>query len=99
MASPSALRRTLQRSLQRQRSQSDREIRRSASCSVNESMETNACVLCGESSLDVPLLTFEYQGGTFRICSQHLPVLIHDPAQLAGWLPGAEKLRKSKHED
>ncbi|MBN1668307.1 MAG: hypothetical protein JW862_14535 [Anaerolineales bacterium] len=31
----------------------------------------------------------------FYICPQHLPILIHKPAQLADKLPGAEKLADS----
>jgi hypothetical protein len=37
----------------------------------------------------------EYQGSTYWICPQHLPILIHKPAQLADKLPGAERLEGS----
>jgi hypothetical protein len=57
------------------------------------------CVACGRGSDVVPLLTLEYQGKTFNICAQHLPVLIHDPSKLAGRLEGAEKLEPSDHHD
>jgi hypothetical protein len=57
------------------------------------------CVLCGCGSDEVPLITAEFRGSTFQVCSQHLPVLIHDPGQLVGRLLGAEKLRPSEHED
>ncbi len=57
-------------------------------------MEPKACVLCERSSDLVPLLTIEYRGSTLRICSEHLPVLIHDPSQLADRMPGAETLSR-----
>lgn len=58
-----------------------------------------ACLLCERTSDVTPLLTLEYKGGTVRICPQHLPVLIHDPQQLVGILPGAESLEPSAHKD
>lgn len=60
---------------------------------------STTCIACGRSQEATPLLTLEFQGGTFKICPQHLPVLIHDPAQLIGRLPGAEKLAPAEHKD
>lgn len=57
------------------------------------------CVACERSADVTPLLTLEYRGSTFSICAQHLPVLIHDPAQLTGRLAGAETLEPSAHQD
>jgi hypothetical protein len=34
-------------------------------------------------------LELAYRGRTIRICPQHLPILIHQPAELEGKLPGA----------
>jgi hypothetical protein len=48
------------------------------------------CVACHRGADEVPLITLDYKAGQFWICPQHLPVLIHDPAQLIGKLPGAE---------
>lgn len=62
-------------------------------------MNTNHCIACQRSSSATPLLTLEFQDGTFKICAQHLPVLIHDPAQLIGRLPGAEALEPAEHKD
>lgn len=59
----------------------------------------NECVACDRGSDVTPLLVLEYQGSTFRICAQHLPVLIHDPARLTGKLAGAENLAPSEHQD
>jgi len=34
------------------------------------------CVFCEQGSDRVPLITVEFRGSVFRICPQHLPVLI-----------------------
>jgi hypothetical protein len=59
----------------------------------------SGCVLCGSGSDERPLIGFEYRGRRWAICSAHLPVLIHDPGQLAARLPGAETLPPSEHHD
>ena len=59
----------------------------------------DVCVACGRRSDDVPLIAFEFRGRRARICAQHLPILIHDPAQLAGRLEGAETLSPAEHHD
>ena len=56
------------------------------------------CLQCERSSDEVPLLRLEYQGEETWICPQHLPILIHKPAQLAGRLPGAERLSPSEED-
>ncbi len=56
-------------------------------------MEPHACVFCERTSQEVPLVVLEYRGSTYFICSQHLPVLIHNPAEFADALPGVEKLK------
>jgi hypothetical protein len=66
---------------------------------VNDRDPKPGCVACGRGSADVPLLSFEYRGGSHSICPQHLPVLIHDPAQLTGKLAGAENLKPADHQD
>jgi hypothetical protein len=58
-----------------------------------------ACLACGRGPDETPVLALEYRGATIWICPQHLPVLIHDPAQLTGKLAGAEQLRPSEHHD
>lgn len=62
-------------------------------------MDATKCVACERSSDLIPLLTFEYRGSSFRICAQHMPLLIHDPAQLVGRLEGAETLEPAPHKD
>ena len=63
------------------------------------SPEKATCVACDRDDTQVPLLQLSYQGGEFRICPQHLPILIHDPARLVGLLPGAEGLSPAEHHD
>jgi hypothetical protein len=57
----------------------------------------HACLVCEQSSHDIPLLMIEYQDQHYWICPTHLPVLIHKPDQLVGKLPGAEKLTGHQH--
>ncbi len=57
------------------------------------------CLLCERDSDEVALIPIEFRGMNLRICSQHLPVLIHDPSQLSGLLPGAEGLSPADHKD
>lgn len=62
-------------------------------------MNEKTCLVCELGSDRVPLISMEYRGGTFCICPQHLPVIIHDPGQLIGRLAGAEEFKPSAHHD
>jgi hypothetical protein len=55
------------------------------------------CIVCEQSSQEIPLLALEYQEQRYWICPQHFPILIHKPGQLIGKLPGAEKLHGHEH--
>ena len=66
---------------------------------MTERTGTPRCLVCDRGSDRVPLLSFEYRRGHYHVCPQHLPVLIHDPAQLTGRLPGAEDLRPADIHD
>jgi hypothetical protein len=57
------------------------------------------CLVCKRSSEEVPLVSFRFKSTDLWICPQHLPVLIHDPGQLVGVLPGAEDLSPAEHHD
>lgn len=57
------------------------------------------CVACQRGSNEIPLITLEYRDTRFWICPQHMPVLIHDPTQLIGMLPGAETMSPADHHD
>jgi hypothetical protein len=58
-----------------------------------------ACLVCDQSPDTTPLIALTYRGGSFWICPQHLPILIHDPAKLSGHLPGAEDLRPAERHE
>ena len=60
--------------------------------------QQSVCLYCERTSDDVPLITILYRGSQVFICPQHLPILIHKPAQLAEKLPGAERLEGHDHE-
>lgn len=64
-----------------------------------EARGEHTCISCGRDSRQTPLLAFEYQDRQFWMCPEHLPVLVHDPAQLVGKIPGAETFRPSEHHD
>lgn len=55
------------------------------------------CLVCKQDSQHVPLLRLEYQDQFYWICPQHFPILIHEPEQLIGTLPGAEHLTGHQH--
>ncbi len=57
----------------------------------------HTCLVCEQSSQEIPLLVLEFQGQQYWICPQHLPILIHHPDQLVGKLPGAENLQPNNH--
>ena len=57
------------------------------------------CVACQRKTDEIPLITLDYRGMQFWICPQHMPVLIHDPTQLVGMLPGAETMSPADHHD
>lgn len=52
------------------------------------------CLVCKASSNETPVTKFYYQDSEFYICPQHIPVLIHNPQELVGLLPDADKLKK-----
>jgi hypothetical protein len=49
------------------------------------------CVYCERSSEEVPLIAFDYRGREYRICTAHLPMLLHKPQMLEGKLADAGK--------
>lgn len=59
--------------------------------------EIPACVYCGSTHEEVPLVRLLSNGQDYYVCGQHLPVLIHEPQKLVGKLPGAENLRGHEH--
>jgi hypothetical protein len=58
-----------------------------------------ACLYCDRTSDQVPLINLHFKGNNVWICPQHLPILIHKPAQLADKLPGMEALEPPEGHD
>ena len=56
-----------------------------------------ACVFCGATHEELPLVKLLVKGEDYYICAQHLPILIHEPHKLAGKLPGIENLKGHDH--
>ena len=61
--------------------------------------DQKVCLYCQRDSQAVPLILLDYLDQKLWICPQHLPILIHKPAQLIGRLPGAENLTASEGHD
>lgn len=57
------------------------------------------CLNCNRSEADVPLVSLRHAGQAAWICSQCLPVLIHQPQQLAGKLAGADRIEPAAPHD
>ncbi|GAB4440244.1 MAG: hypothetical protein Kow0031_22220 [Anaerolineae bacterium] len=57
------------------------------------------CLNCRRDEQQIPLVNLRYQGQAAFICSQCLPLLIHQPQALIGKLSGAEKMSGSPHHD
>ncbi|MCK6624100.1 MAG: hypothetical protein L6R45_02870 [Anaerolineae bacterium] len=49
------------------------------------------CLNCNRPETVIPLVSLRYVGRPAWICSQCLPMLIHQPERLAGKLAGAEQ--------
>ena len=58
----------------------------------------HTCLNCLASKQEAPLVSLQYQGEAAFICAQCFPLLIHNPARLAGKLKDAEKLKPAEHE-
>lgn len=57
----------------------------------------HACLVCDRTREEIPLITLEYREQFFYICPEHFPILIHNPQQLTGKLPGVENLDAHQH--
>jgi hypothetical protein len=55
------------------------------------------CIYCDCTGDEAPLVAFSYKNVTSHICSQHFPMLIHKPSQLADRLPGMESITPGEH--
>lgn len=66
---------------------------------MSEFQTRKECLFCHRDDTVTPLLVLEYRSSVVRICPQHMPVLIHEPQQLVGLLPGAENLKPADIHD
>ena len=66
---------------------------------MSSAQSEKSCLACRRDSDETPLIQLAYRDAEVWICPQHLPILIHDPAQLIGLLPGAENLSPADHHD
>jgi hypothetical protein len=55
--------------------------------------QTPQCLYCQIEETVAPLISVRYRQSEYWICPQHLPLLIHQPAKLAGILPGIEQIQ------
>jgi hypothetical protein len=55
------------------------------------------CLVCQKTEQEIPLIKLHYQGRQYWICPSDFPTLIHNPEQLVGKLPGAEKITPHEH--
>jgi len=55
--------------------------------------ETKTCIVCKKSAMETPVTKFYHKNSSFFICSQHIPVLIHNPQELAGLIDDADSLQ------
>ncbi|MDH3217133.1 MAG: hypothetical protein OEN01_12745 [Candidatus Krumholzibacteria bacterium] len=66
---------------------------------MKDKTNDKTCLACQRGEGETPLVCIDYQGKRMWICTQHLPMLIHDPGRLVGRLPGAENLRPADTHD
>ena len=66
---------------------------------MSDRPQSNRCLVCERDVDQTPLIQIAYRDSGFSICPQHLPVLIHDPGQLVGKLPGAEGFKPADIHD
>lgn len=58
-----------------------------------ENQNEKVCLFCKQDENNVPLVQLDFKGTSYYICPQHIPVLIHNPDQLKGMIPGADELQ------
>lgn len=61
-------------------------------------MTENACVNCGKTDEQTPLLNLTFKGEAKHICPKCFPILIHKPHVLAEKFPGFIPSAPAPHE-
>jgi hypothetical protein len=57
---------------------------------MKETETSYQCLNCSRPEIEIPLVSLRFAGNQTWICSQCLPVLIHQPQKLASRLAQAE---------
>lgn len=60
--------------------------------------EEKKCIVCKSTSDEMPIVEFEFKGKKIHICSQHIPIIIHQPHMLKNLIPEMPD-RPSEHHD
>ena len=58
---------------------------------MSPSNDTHTCLNCDNSEMEIPLISLRYAGRQAFVCSQCMPVLIHEPQSLTEKLDAAAK--------
>jgi hypothetical protein len=62
-------------------------------------MSNSACLNCGVSEQERPLLTLTFQNKELYICPQCMPILIHKSHELADKIPGFQPVDAPSNHD
>ena len=49
---------------------------------MDNKKQKKACLVCQATSDEKPIILFEFKGKEYHICTEHIPVLIHNAEQL-----------------
>ncbi|KAA3638290.1 MAG: hypothetical protein DWQ02_05330 [Bacteroidetes bacterium] len=60
--------------------------------------EEKKCIVCQSTSQQMPILEFAFKGQKLHVCSQHIPIIIHQPDKLQHLLPDLPN-RPGEHDD
>ena len=55
------------------------------------------CIVCGSDTNEMPLLKFEFKQQEIYVCSEHIPIIIHQPQKLQGLIPDLPPDRGADH--
>lgn len=55
----------------------------------NETKHT--CINCGRTENETPLIEIRFAGNTANLCSQCIPIMIHEPQKMASKLDDLNK--------
>ena len=59
---------------------------------LEETKNLAKCLQCQRSDFEVPLISLQHRGRPVWICTQCLPILIHNPNRLATKFPSGKEV-------